>query len=335
MAALSKDQVATLLRNAGFPEDKVPLMVNIASRESGLRPDAHNPNAATGDNSYGLFQINMLGNLGPARLREYADIGVKSYEDLKDPWKNVQAAKKVFDSQGLGAWTTYQSALKDPAPVLSGSGLDVFSEPRPQASAGRSNDPLVAAVTAMLGSGRIDRPDGMAMSPGATTMLEAVAPPGVSAQVAAIKALFPDAPAATVMNTASALPAQQGLGGSLSYIQGGWGPSGSTHYGPHFDIKGTDNSYFDRAALDRYVQVDGKPLSSGLTVAGGEFGASRDGGARKHTGWDYAFGDNAALTLTGGAQWLSNQISDYGDAAQFRLPDGRTFKILHGKLNRA
>jgi hypothetical protein len=120
MAALSEGTLATLLRNAGFPEEKVPLMVNIAKRESGLRPGAHNPNAATGDNSYGLFQINMIGNLGPARLKEYADIGVKSYEDLKDPWKNVQAAKKVFDSQGLGAWTTYQAALKDPKPALSG-----------------------------------------------------------------------------------------------------------------------------------------------------------------------------------------------------------------------
>lgn len=122
MSALSEDQVATLLRQAGFPENKIPLMINIGKRESSLNPYAHNPNAATGDNSYGLFQINMIGDLGRSRLKEYADLGIKSYDDLKDPWKNVQAAKRVLDSQGLSAWTTYEAAARDPMPTIGKQG---------------------------------------------------------------------------------------------------------------------------------------------------------------------------------------------------------------------
>ena len=159
----------------------------------------------------------------------------------------------------------------------------------------------------------------------------------MQAQKAVIEALLPRQSQLSSGGGAGATAATPaaGLGSSPAYIQGGQGPGGPNTYGPHFDIKGINGQYFDRAALDDYVRVNGRPLSSGLTVPGGEFGASRDGGTRKHAGWDYAFGDNAALTLTGGAQWTGNQSTDYGDAAQFRLPDGRTFKILHGKLNRA
>jgi hypothetical protein len=120
MAALNESTVAELLRRAGFAEAEVPLMVNIAKRESGLRPGAHNPNRATGDNSYGLFQINMIDKLGPERLQQFAPFGVSRFEDLKDPWKNVQAAKLVRDRQGLGAWTTLAAAKSDAAPALGG-----------------------------------------------------------------------------------------------------------------------------------------------------------------------------------------------------------------------
>jgi hypothetical protein len=301
MAALSKDQVATLLRNAGFPEDKVPLMVNIASRESGLRPDAHNPNAATGDNSYGLFQINMLGNLGPARLREYADIGVKSYEDLKDPWKNVQAAKKVFDSQGLGAWTTYQSALKDPAPVLSGSGLDVFSEPRPQASAGRSNEPLVAAVTAMLGSGRIDRPDGMAMGPGSQAILQMN--PGAAAQVAAIKALFSSSPRDTAQVSSAGISAPAG-GAGLNVIEY---LTGDKDHAGYREDHGGDN-YHEHLAFGTKAERDSAMQK--LKAAGIQIGSVNDG---RHAPGSYhyqdlAFDVPAAQVPVGQEQDLSRRV---------------------------
>jgi len=103
---VSKSQLVRLLRNAGFPEQDIPTMVGIAGGESTYNPRAHNPNANTGDNSYGLFQINMLGAMGPERRKQF---GIESNEQLFDPVTNVRAAKQIYDTQGLGAWTVYGS----------------------------------------------------------------------------------------------------------------------------------------------------------------------------------------------------------------------------------
>jgi hypothetical protein len=60
--ALSIQETANVLRQAGFKESEIPTMVAIGMGESGLRPDAHNPRYP--DDSYGLFQINMLDEPG-------------------------------------------------------------------------------------------------------------------------------------------------------------------------------------------------------------------------------------------------------------------------------
>ena len=103
---VSKSQLVKLLRQAGFPEKDIPTMVGIAGGESSFIPSQHNPNANTGDNSYGLFQINMLGAMGPERRRQF---GIESNDQLFDPATNVRAAKNIYDSQGLGAWTVYNN----------------------------------------------------------------------------------------------------------------------------------------------------------------------------------------------------------------------------------
>ena len=55
-------------RQAGFSSKELrPVMAAIGLAESVGNPRAHNPNASTGDNSYGLMQINMLGAMGPER----------------------------------------------------------------------------------------------------------------------------------------------------------------------------------------------------------------------------------------------------------------------------
>ena len=131
-------------------------------------------------------------------------------------------------------------------------------------------------------------------------------------------------------------PASGAAAGGVSsgrYMQGGIGPRGANQYGPHFDIARSDGGYFNRNALDQYVLVNGRPLSSGLTVSGGQFGASRDGGTRSHAAWDYAFGGQAALTLTGGARWLGSRPGSYGDNAVFQTPDGQTYRIIHGRFS--
>jgi tape measure domain-containing protein len=114
------------------------------------------------------------------------------------------------------------------------------------------------------------------------------------------------------------------------YIQGGIGPRGRNQYGPHYDIARMDGGYFDRRALDQWVMVNGRPISRGLTVSGGQFGASRDGGARVHRAWDYAFGGSAQLSLSNGARWVSSKPGSYGDNTVFETPDGQRYRIIHG-----
>lgn len=109
-APLSNQQIASYVRQAGFPEELVPRMVAIANAESGRIPNNRNPNAATGDNSYGLFQINMLGAMGPERRAQF---GIQSNEQLYDPLTNAKAAKAIYDQQGLDAWSVHRSGAAD------------------------------------------------------------------------------------------------------------------------------------------------------------------------------------------------------------------------------
>lgn len=90
------------LQAAGFKGEGLRKAYAVAMRESGGRPDAFNGNAATGDRSYGLFQINMIGNLGKARMKQ---LGLSSYEDLLDPLVNARAAFKMTKGgKSWGAW---------------------------------------------------------------------------------------------------------------------------------------------------------------------------------------------------------------------------------------
>jgi hypothetical protein len=81
-------------------------MAAIAMGESSGNPNAHNPNRSTGDDSYGLWQINMLGRMGPERRRMF---GISSDEDLKDPRINARAAYQIYKQQGFRAWTVWSS----------------------------------------------------------------------------------------------------------------------------------------------------------------------------------------------------------------------------------
>ena len=97
--------LSTWLAVGGDPKEAV-LMTAIAMAESSGRQDAHNPNASTGDNSYGLWQINMINDLGPARRQQF---GINSNDQLFDPATNARAALAIRKSQGFGAWSVYRS----------------------------------------------------------------------------------------------------------------------------------------------------------------------------------------------------------------------------------
>ena len=67
MTALNAQQIASLLQKEGVAKEKIPTMTAIALAESSGRPQAFNPRGL--DRSYGLFQVNMYGGLGPARMK--------------------------------------------------------------------------------------------------------------------------------------------------------------------------------------------------------------------------------------------------------------------------
>lgn len=119
---------------------------------------------------------------------------------------------------------------------------------------------------------------------------------------------------------------------SIVYKVGGIGPQGPGQYGPHLDIKQTNNKFFQRTSLDNYVGFDTGagviPVSAGVTVDGGEFGALRDYG--QHTGWDYAMPAGTKVILRNGAWIVGKTKTDYGDRLTIALPDGRRFNIIHG-----
>lgn len=92
---LSGEEVARLLHAAGFRGQDLITGVAISKRESGWNSGAYNPDRSTGDDSYGLFQINMLGKLGESRRPWF---GISRNEDLYDPMTNISAAKKLYDS---------------------------------------------------------------------------------------------------------------------------------------------------------------------------------------------------------------------------------------------
>lgn len=108
---LSVAQMAELAKEAGFNDEQAAIMAAIGAAESSGNTKAHNPNASTGDDSYGLWQINMLGNLGPERRNQF---GISENQQLFDPRVNAAAAKKIFDQQGFEAWSVYKSGAYAP-----------------------------------------------------------------------------------------------------------------------------------------------------------------------------------------------------------------------------
>lgn len=104
--ALTRDQVRQLLYNAGFKKNSpdTEILVSVAYAESGAEPNAHNNKPP--DDSYGIWQINMRGKLGPDRRKKF---GITDNRQLLDPATNAKATKIVYDDQGLDAWTTYKN----------------------------------------------------------------------------------------------------------------------------------------------------------------------------------------------------------------------------------
>lgn len=103
---LSDAELVEVLYNAGFRSDRLKTAFAIAKAESSGRPKAYNPPSNnTGDDSYGIFQINMIGDLGPDRRQRYE---LQRNEDLFDPQRNARVAFEMSNKgKDWDAWTTY------------------------------------------------------------------------------------------------------------------------------------------------------------------------------------------------------------------------------------
>lgn len=103
MTTLSYAQIRAYAQAAGAADPDTAAAIALA--ESGGSTTAHN--IIPPDDSYGLWQINMLGSLGPARRKS---LGISSNSSLFDPATNARAMALI--SKGgtdFSAWSTYKS----------------------------------------------------------------------------------------------------------------------------------------------------------------------------------------------------------------------------------
>lgn len=100
---LSQGQIRAYAQAAGLTPAAAQIASAIAMAESRGDVAAHNP--VPPDDSYGLWQINMLGKLGPSRRAQF---GLSSNAQLYDPAVNARAMKAI-SSNGRSwiPWSTY------------------------------------------------------------------------------------------------------------------------------------------------------------------------------------------------------------------------------------
>jgi hypothetical protein len=100
---LTPRQIAQHAYDAGFRGSALTTAVAVALAESGGDPHAHN--AVPPDDSYGLWQVNMIGSLGPDRRRAFH---LTSDAALFDPAVNARAAWSISGhGTAFQPWSTY------------------------------------------------------------------------------------------------------------------------------------------------------------------------------------------------------------------------------------
>lgn len=99
----SDEDLAHLLEAVGFEGKALRVAWAVVKKESNGRPLAFNDNARTGDSSYGIFQINMIGGLGVVRREKY---DLNTNRELFNPVINAQIAYHM--SNGGEDWTSWK-----------------------------------------------------------------------------------------------------------------------------------------------------------------------------------------------------------------------------------
>ena len=101
---LTDKELIDLLKAVGFEGKALKMAWAVAKAESNGRPMAYNGNRKTGDSSYGIFQINMLGNLGDDRKEKFK---LRSNVLLFDPAINAEITH--YMTQGGNDWSSWSS----------------------------------------------------------------------------------------------------------------------------------------------------------------------------------------------------------------------------------
>jgi hypothetical protein len=101
---LTDGQLVDMLKTVGFKGKALRSACAIAKAESNGRPLAFNGNVKTGDSSYGVFQINMLGELGSDRREKFE---LDSNAELLNPVVNAEIALHM--TKGGADWSSWSS----------------------------------------------------------------------------------------------------------------------------------------------------------------------------------------------------------------------------------
>lgn len=123
MTYLSQSQIAMYAAAAGAANPT--LAAAVAMAESNGNTQAHN--IVPPDDSYGLWQINMLGVLGPDRRKK---LGISANSALYDPGTNARAMVLISGGgSNFSAWSTYTSGAY--TKYLSGTATQAATSAQP------------------------------------------------------------------------------------------------------------------------------------------------------------------------------------------------------------
>jgi hypothetical protein len=105
--SLTDSELLELLKAVGFKGEGLKTAWAVAKAESNGRPLAFNGNVNTGDSSYGVYQINMIQDLGPDRREKF---NLAHNADLFNPVVNAQIAFHMT-KRGVN-WSAWSSHKK-------------------------------------------------------------------------------------------------------------------------------------------------------------------------------------------------------------------------------
>jgi hypothetical protein len=95
---LTIEQLVGLAKGAGFSQSDAVIMAAVAMAESSGNSNSNR----TDTDVHGLWQIRF-----PSHEDKLKRLGITSRDQLYDPVANAAAAKAVYDSQGITAWSAY------------------------------------------------------------------------------------------------------------------------------------------------------------------------------------------------------------------------------------